>query len=85
MHIGKPKSSTSEATSAAPTSPLDPSTMVKPRPATVALATALSPIVSICSAVGPTNRMLADATASANSSLSDRNPYPGWTIVHPLI
>ena len=42
-------------------------------------AAALSPMVSIACADGPTNVRPASVTASANCARSDRNPYPGWT------
>ena len=47
-------------------------------------ASALSPIVEISSALGPTKTSPASVTARENEGRSDRNPYPGCTRSHPV-
>ena len=46
-------------------------------------AAALSPIARIADGGGPTDRIPAASTASANSAFSARNPKPGWRASAP--
>jgi len=67
-----------------PAGPLSPGTTGVPAPDTVFRASVLLPILRIASADGPMKVIPADAQASAKSSFSDRNPYPGWTASAPV-
>ena len=58
-----------------------PGTIGIPAASAARRAAALSPIVSIAPADGPTNVRPASVTSWANRARSDRKPYPGWTIV----
>ena len=55
-----------------------PGTIGTPLRSATRRAAALSPMISIASADGPTNVNPASAVACAKCARSARNPYPGW-------
>ena len=86
MITGKPICSAKTcASSESSTGPGDPGTIGTLQACIVLRAAALSPMVRICSGVGPMKVMFDAAQVSANSAFSARKPYPGWIASAPVI
>ncbi len=58
--------------------PSEPGVTGTPAARAVARAVFLSPIMEMTLALGPMNLILHLSHTSANSSFSERKPYPGW-------
>jgi len=59
-------------------SPSEPGEIGTPASFAALLAAALSPIIEMTRADGPTNLIPTRSHISANRAFSARNPYPGW-------
>ncbi len=65
--------------------PGEPGTTGRPSLIAATFASTLSPIMEICSGVGPMKVKPCSSTIEANFAFSDRKPMPGWIASAPAM